>query len=147
MQADHPVEVRLERRLPLSCERVFDAWLVPRVLGQWMFGPRVRDENVVRLQVDPRVGGRFSLQVERGGELVDHVGRYLRIDRPRHLSFTWAVKGFSEDAPSEVAIDLVPVGGGCKLTLVHTLDARWAEYAPRTEAGWDTMLQALAELP
>ena len=112
-----------------------------------MFGARVRDENVMRMQVDPRVGGRFSLQVERAGELFDHVGEYLQIERPRRLAFTWAVKGFSEEAPSRVAIDIVPVGGSCELTLVHTLDARWAEYAPRTEAGWNTMLQALAELP
>ncbi len=146
MQADNTIQVRLSRRFPMPCERVFDAWLVPRILGQWMFGPRVRDENVVRLQVDPRVGGRFSLQVERGGELFDHVGEYLRIERPRHLAFTWAIKGFSEEAPSQVAIDLVPVDGGCQLTLAHTLDARWAEYAPRTEAGWNTMLRALAEL-
>lgn len=147
MQAEPVIQVRLVRHLPLPCERVFDAWLVPRTLGQWMFGPRVRNENVVRLQVDPRAGGHFSLQVERDGELIDHVGQYLRIDRPRHLAFTWAVKGFSEDAPSEVVIDLAPSGGGCRITLVHTLDARWADYAPRTEAGWNTMLQALAELP
>lgn len=147
MQAEQSIEVRLARRLPMPCERVFDAWLVPRVLGQWMFGARVRDENVMRMQVDPRVGGRFSLQVERAGEVFDHVGEYLKIERPRHLAFTWAVKGFSEEAPSRVAVDILPVHGGCKLTLVHTLDPRWAEYAPRTEAGWNTMLQALAQLP
>jgi uncharacterized protein YndB with AHSA1/START domain len=141
-----PIEVRLTRYFDASPERVFDAWLVPRTLGQWMFGPRVRDENVVRLEVDPRVGGRFSLKVERGGEVVDHVGQYLEIERPHRLVFTWAVKGDSDDAPSQVRIEIAASGSGCVLTLVHTMDARWADYAQRTQAGWNTMLDALAGL-
>ncbi|MET0814548.1 MAG: SRPBCC family protein, partial [Pseudoxanthomonas sp.] len=92
MNPASPIEVRVTRYFEASPERVFDAWLVPRTLGQWMFGPRVREENVVRLDVDPRVGGNFSLKVERKGELVDHVGQYLEIDRPHRLVFTWAVK-------------------------------------------------------
>jgi uncharacterized protein YndB with AHSA1/START domain len=140
------VEVRVSRYFEASPERVFDAWLVPRTLGQWMFGPRVRDENVVRLDVDPRVGGSFSLKVERKGELVDHVGRYLEIERPHRLVFTWAVKDESDDAPSEVHIDVEASGSGCVLTLVHHMDPKWSDYADRTRNGWTTMLDALADL-
>ena len=146
MNSTLPVAVRLSRCFEASPERVFDAWLVPRTLGQWMFGPRVRDENVVRLDVDPRVGGRFSLKVERGGEVIDHVGEYLQIERPHLLVFTWAVKGHSDDAPSQVRIDIAASSSGCVLTLVHTMDARWADYAQRTQDGWNTMLDALAGL-
>ena len=141
-----PVEVRVTRYFEASPERVFDAWLVPRTLGQWMFGPRVRDENVVRLDVDPRVGGSFSLKVERNGELVDHVGQYLEIERPHRLVFTWAVKDDSDDAPSEVHIDVEASGSGCVLTLVHRMDPKWSDYADRTRDGWTTMLDALADL-
>jgi uncharacterized protein YndB with AHSA1/START domain len=140
------VEVRVTRYLEAGPERVFDAWLVPRTLGQWMFGPRVRDENVVRLDVDPRVGGSFSLKVERNGELVDHVGQYLEIERPHRLVFTWAVKDDSDDAPSEVHIDIEASGSGCVLTLVHRMDPKWSDYADRTRDGWTTMLDALADL-
>jgi uncharacterized protein YndB with AHSA1/START domain len=140
------LQVRVTRYLEAPPERVFDAWLVPRTLGQWMFGPRVRDESVVRLDVDPRVGGRFSLKVERKGEIVDHVGEYLEIDRPRRLIFTWAVKGDSDDAPSQVEIEIATSGSGCVLTLVHTMDTKWADYAQRTQDGWNTMLDALANL-
>lgn len=140
------VEVRVSRYFEASPERVFDAWLVPRTLGQWMFGPRVRDENVVRLDVDPRVDGSFSLKVERNGNPVDHVGRYLEIERPHRLAFTWAVKGDSDDALSEVHIDIQPSGSGCVLTLVHRMDPKWSDYADRTRDGWTTMLDALADL-
>ena len=141
-----PIEVRAVRYFEASPERVFDAWLVPRTLGQWMFGPRVREENVVRLDVDPRVGGSFSLKVERNGEIIDHVGQYLEIERPYRLVFTWAIKGQSDDEPSQVRIDIATSGSGCVLTLVHSMDAKWAEYAQRTQDGWNTMLDALAGL-
>lgn len=141
-----PIEVRVIRYFEASPERVFDAWLVPRILGQWMFGPRVRDENVVRLDVDPRVGGSFSLKVERNGEPIDHVGQYLHIERPHRLVFTWAIKDDSDDAPSEVRIDIEASGSGCVLTLVHRMDAKWSDYADRTRDGWTTMLDALADL-
>jgi uncharacterized protein YndB with AHSA1/START domain len=141
-----PVEVRVTRYFEASPDRVFDAWLVPRTLGQWMFGPRVRDENVVRLDVDPRVGGSFSLKVERNGEVIDHVGQYLQIERPHRLVFTWAIKDESDDVPSEVHIDIEASGSGCVLTLVHRMDAKWSDYADRTRDGWTTMLDALADL-
>ena len=146
MSAPLPIEVRVTRYFEAAPERVFDAWLVPRVLGQWMFGPRVRDENVVRLDVDPRVGGSFSLKVERNGELIDHVGQYLQIERPQRLAFTWAIKDDSGDTPSEVHIEITATGSGCVLTLTHRMDAKWSEYADRTRDAWTTMLDALAGL-
>ena len=50
---------------------MFDAWLAPRLLGQWMMGPEIREEKLLRLDVDPRVGGRFSMLVDRDGERID----------------------------------------------------------------------------
>lgn len=85
-----PVSVRVIRRFRASAERVFDAWLDPATIGRWMFGPAVRDEEVVRLAVDPRPGGRFSFVVRRQGAETDHVGEYFAIDRPRRLVFSWA---------------------------------------------------------
>lgn len=141
------IHISVTREFGVPPDRVFSAWLVPRMLGQWMFGPRVRDENVVRLDLDPRVGGRFSLKVERDGVLVDHVGRYLELQHPTRLVFTWAIRDRSEGEPSVVSIDIVPKGDGCELTLIHTMEARWSEYVERTRSAWSTMLDALATLP
>lgn len=141
------IQVEVSRDFCVSPDRVFSAWLVPRMLGQWMFGPRVREENVVRLDVDPRVGGRYSLKVERASERIEHVGEYLEIDHPRRLAFTWSIVGEPAGAPSVVAIDIVPTAPGCRLTLKHTMDASCAGRAERTRTGWSTMLDALAELP
>ncbi len=140
------VDVTVQRAFTASAERVFDAWLTPRLLGQWMMGPDIREEKLLRLDVDARVGGRFSMLVERDGERIDHVGEYLVIDRPHRLSFTWTIAGEADQDGSRVDIVLTPTPAGCELRLTHTLPRAWADYADRTQQGWSTMLEALQRL-
>ncbi len=154
MTADPPHMVRVTRRFEAPPDRVFDAWLDPALIGKWMFGPALRDEEVLRIAVDPRVGGSFSFMVRRQGQEIDHVGEYRLIDRPHRLVFTWGIAGGGggSDDESLVTIDIAPlragVGGvgGCELTLTHRLDAKWAAYVPRVEDGWSKMLAALGAL-
>ena len=138
-----PVTVTVKRRFAAPPERVFDAWLDPKLVAEWMFGPSVRDEEVVRIAIDPRVGGAFSFVVRRQGQEIDHVGAYLEIDRPRRLAFTWAVGQRSAD-DTHVIITITPLGGGCELTLRH--ERVWADYEARTAQGWTSMLDAVARL-
>src|SRR5262245_33774950 len=91
------VKVSVTRHFDASPERVFDAWLDPEKIGKWMFGPALREEEVLRIVADARVGGSFSFLVRRQGEEIDHVGKYREIDRPRRLVFTWGIAGQSED--------------------------------------------------
>jgi uncharacterized protein YndB with AHSA1/START domain len=137
------VDVTVSRSFAAPAERVFDAWLTPRLLGQWMFGEDVREEKLLRLDLDPRVGGRFSMLVERDGERIDHVGEYLVIDRPHSLSFTWTIAGEADQDGSRVDIVITPTPAGCELRLTHALPRAWADYADRTQHGWSTMLDAL----
>jgi len=137
------VKVSVSRHFDASPERVFDAWLDPEMIGKWMFGPALREEEVLRIVADARVGGAFSFLVRRQGIEIDHVGKYREIDRPRRLVFTWGIAGDSEDE-SLVIIEIVPKGKGAELSLTHEMDPKWADYASRTEAGWAKMLDALA---
>jgi len=50
-----------------------------------MFGPAIRDEEIVHLALAPKVGGSFSFLVTRNGEDIEHVGKYLEIVRPSRL--------------------------------------------------------------
>jgi uncharacterized protein YndB with AHSA1/START domain len=135
------VNARVTRRFSTSPERVFDAWLNAEMISRWMFGPAVRDEEVVHIAVDARVGGSFSFLVRRQGEEIDHIGEYLR---PRRLVFTWVIRQDSADS-SRVIVDIVPLESGSKLTLTHELHLDWADYVSRTEAAWTKMLDMLAE--
>ena len=142
MSTQSDVSVRVSHRFNASPERVFDARLDPAMIGQWMLGPALREEEILRIAVDGRVGGSFSFLVRRGSDEIDHVGEYLELRRPERLVFTWGIVGSDS---SRVAIDIVPLGTGCELTLLHELHPDWADYAARTEAGWTKMLGKLAE--
>ncbi|MBX3739070.1 MAG: SRPBCC domain-containing protein [Candidatus Didemnitutus sp.] len=138
-----PATASISKRFAAPAERVFDAWLDPAWIGRWMFGPAVRDEKIVRLTVDARVGGQFSFAVDRAGTLVDHVGEYLALERPHRLVFTWATRD-ALPATSKVTVRIEPLGAtACQLTLHHEMAPEWAAFADRAAASWQKMADAL----
>jgi len=142
MSAKASVNVKVIHRFNAEPGKVFDAWLDTAMISQFMFGPKLRDEQIIRISLEPRVGGIFSFVVRRQGEEINHVGEYLEIERPERLAFTWGTDDVADR--SRVIIDIERLPSGCQLTLKHELDANWADYAPRVEASWSKMLDALA---
>lgn len=140
-----PVHAVVLHHFSQPAERVFAAWLDVAWLGRWMFGPGVRDERIVRLSLDARVGGTFSFVVDRQGAEVDHVGEYQEIDRPRRLVFTWATRD-SLPATSRVIVELAPRDSGCDLKLTHEMAPEWAAFVDRAAGSWTHMLAALARV-
>jgi hypothetical protein len=47
-------KAEVRRNFDLPVERLFDAWLDTSLLSQWMFGPNIRDEQLVRLGNEAR---------------------------------------------------------------------------------------------
>ena len=141
------VRTRVTRRFSASAERVFDAWLDPGKVMQWMSVTHRHgiSGQMVRAEIDARVGGAFSFVDLRDGEEVDHVGEYLEIDRPRRLVFTWSIPKLSPDA-DRVIVEIEPLESGCELTLTCEMHPNWAEYAPQTEKGWTMLVDAIAEV-
>lgn len=138
-----PVQARVTQHFAVPAARVFDAWLNPAMIGKWMFEPALREEEVVRITVDGRVGGHFSFVVRRQGQEFDHIGEYLELERPHRLVFTWGIRGQSQDE-SRVIIAIVPQGDGCELTLVHEMAPAWADFVERSQAAWAQMVGVLA---
>ena len=119
-------------------ERVFDAWLDPEKAGRFLFA--TPGGTMTRVEIDPVVGGGFTITERRREVEAEHVGRYLEIDRPRRLVFEFGVPAFSpETGRVEVEIEGF-AEGGCRLTLTAWVDP---EYAERTEQGWTKILAAL----
>lgn len=139
--SSEPLRVRVTRRFSASPERVFDAFLDPEKAGRFMFATATG--QMVRAEVDARVGGEYVFTDRRGEEDVEHFGRYLEIDRPRRLVFSFSVDRADPDG-DRVAIDIVPLESGCELTLTHEMKPEWADYAGRTTEGWTGMLEGLA---
>jgi uncharacterized protein YndB with AHSA1/START domain len=122
-------------------ERVFDAWLDPARMRRFLFATSTGE--IVKVEADPRVGGRF-LVIDRRPDMgdVEHHGRYVEIDRPRRLAFDFALSADMADA-TRVTLNIAPKGSGCEVVLVH--DGVAQAYAERTQGGWTTILKGLAE--
>jgi uncharacterized protein YndB with AHSA1/START domain len=139
--AEQPVVVRVGRRFEASPERVFDAWLDPGRARRFLFATSTG--QMVRAEIDARVGGSFNFTDRRDNVDVEHIGTYLEIDRPRRLVFTFHTERGSRDL-SRVTIEIAPQGEGCELTLTHEMDPKWGEYKERTLAGWSKIVEGLA---
>jgi uncharacterized protein YndB with AHSA1/START domain len=133
------VELRVSHKFEASAERVFDAWLDPVKAGKFLFATPTG--QMVRAEVDARVGGKFCFVDRRDGQDVEHVGEYLEIERPRRLVFTFAVPLFSAES-TKVSIDIAPLGKGCELTLTH--EGVLPDWASKTKEGWTKILAGLA---
>lgn len=82
------IPLRIERTFHAPADAVFDAWTSPEVLRRWW--PAGPDWTNPVAEVDLRVGGRLRL-VMRDPDGVEHggAGRYVAIERPTRLVFTW----------------------------------------------------------
>jgi hypothetical protein len=94
-----------------------------------------------RVEIEPRIGGRFTFSdMREEGEAV-HWGTYLEIDRPRKLVFTWFTSEEDErESISIVTLTIEPDGEGCVATVEHEMDVKWADYTRQVQKGWGTML-------
>jgi uncharacterized protein YndB with AHSA1/START domain len=135
----------------VSPERVYDAILDPAMIARFMFGSLLREEEILHIQNDPRLGGEFSFKVRRdipgqGPTEIDHIGRYLELVRPQRIVFSWGILGESDPDESTVAIDIVSTPDGCSLTLTHSMSPEWADFIDRARDSWAKMLGVLARL-
>jgi len=120
-------------------ERVFDAWLDPQVARRFLFA--TPSGEMIRAEVDARVGGRFVF-VDRRPDMgdVEHTGEYLEIDRPRRLVFTFGVPAF-DPGFTRVEVEIAPTAGGCQVRLTQRdVPDEWAE---RSKQGWGMILEGL----
>ena len=131
--------VRATHRYDAPPERVFDAWLDPKVAGRFLFATPTG--TMIKAETDPRVGGHFTF-VDRRLDMgdVEHVGTYLEIDRPRRLVFDFAVPAY-EPTRTKITLEFAPDGDGCVLTLTH--EGVFEEYVKQTEGGWSMILDGL----
>jgi uncharacterized protein YndB with AHSA1/START domain len=134
------IDVAVTRQFNFPPERVFDAFLDVQKARQFMFATEAGE--MVRAEVDPRVGGKFVFTDRREEGEVEHVGEFVEIDRPRRLVFVYGIPMYSPDQ-DRVTVEISPLESGCEVKLTHALNPKWADYAERTKQGWTMILAGL----
>ena len=135
---EDPGEALVVRRvLPVERERVFAAWLDPASLATWM---RPGDMTDAIVEVDPRVGGRFRILMQRTQDAYEHQGEYLAIEPPSLLSFTW-ISSATDLRPTVVTVELHERDGGTELVLTHRRLP--AERVDAHRRGWTDIVRLL----
>ncbi len=129
-----PQSVRITRTYNAKPEKVFRAWTDPASIGAWL----AKGEY---FSADVRVGGLFYIEMRGLEKINPHYGRYLRIESPGAIEFTW-VSEWTAGKESVVLIELAERGGKTELTLTH--DGLPNEiFADAHAKGWSSFLEEL----
>jgi uncharacterized protein YndB with AHSA1/START domain len=129
-------EVTVTRTIPAPAEKVFDVWIDPQSPG----GPWFDAERVI---LNPVVDGLFYLAVKHQGRIWPHYGRFLQIDRPHRIEYTWMSEA-TKGAESVVALTFEARGDETEVTLHHS-GVPDDEMGRQHKDGWAWILSALAE--
>jgi uncharacterized protein YndB with AHSA1/START domain len=131
-QAERPA-LRITRRYPVACEKVWRAWTEPQALSAW-FGPG-EPHSVLLAELDVRAGGRYRIRFRTpDGEEHEVGGTYEEVQPQSRLVFSWAWHSTPERV-SRVTVALRPDGDGTVLDLLHE---RFVDAQARAnhERGW-----------
>ena len=83
---------------------VFDEWLDPEGMTEWMCP---RPARAVTIALEPAVGGALRIDIEDSGASLYVTGRFIELDRPRRLRFSWSCSDWTDPAvQSEVTVIL-----------------------------------------
>ena len=134
----------MTRRIKGTREEVFAAWTDAEIFKRWWGPPGT---TTTAAEIDARVGGAYRLTMRLpDGEIVYLRGKFLEVERPTKLVYTWA---WEEDDgighESRVTIAFVAAGEETDVTLIH-------EQLPNEESrdrhghGWVGCFDRLTEM-
>ena len=136
---DGTYRIQVRRRIPAPREVVYEAWIDPEGLREWMCPGDIISAEAT---LDVRVGGSFRITMRSKERVHEHVGMYQIVDPPAKLRFTWSgIENRNEI--TLVTVEFVDQGDACELVITHERFPK-AETAERYEMGWGTIATKFA---
>ena len=137
------LSVNINKIIHAPIEKVFDAWLNPKMLSKFMKG--IPDKTDTDVEIDAREGGHFTFVMHVGDDKISHTGKYLEISPPDKLVFTWASR-YSVVDNSTVTLHFTRIEANktnISLTHVKFIDE---ESRSGHEDGWKNILNNIYEI-
>ena len=138
MTGPHVAVVR--RVLPAPPDVVFDEWLDPVGMTEWMCP---RPARAVKIVLDPSVGGSLRIDIEDSGTSVYVTGQFIELDRPRRLRFSWSCSAWADPSvQSEVTVILEHHGADRTLMTIEHEQLPPGQVDPH-QHGWEAIAAQL----
>ncbi|WP_299727445.1 SRPBCC domain-containing protein [uncultured Tateyamaria sp.] len=132
------LNLTVERTIKAAQTDVFNAWLNPDMLRQFMMP--ASGMSVSKASNEPKEGGRFEIVMVAGEDEIPHSGTYREISPHDRIVFTWESPYSVED--STVTLAFAPTEDGTRVTLTH-VRFRDEETRDNHQGGWTGILGAL----
>jgi uncharacterized protein YndB with AHSA1/START domain len=130
------IDITVTRAIPAPAENVFDVWMDPKSPGGPWFGAD-------RVILNPVVDGLYYWAMAHEGRIWPHYGRFVAIDRPRRVEYTWMSEG-TKGVESVVTVTFEPSGEQTSVTLRHS-GLPDDEMGRQHQEGWTWIVSKLAE--
>ena len=136
------LSVNVTKTIHAPIEKVFDAWLNPETLSQFILPMPGMPQP--QTETDAREGGNFTIIMQVGDDKIPHTGKYIEISRPNKLVFTWE-SPFSIEGSTVTLIfrDIGENKTNIDLTHIKFPDE---ESRGNHEGGWGNILESLNAL-
>jgi uncharacterized protein YndB with AHSA1/START domain len=132
----------VDRVFAVDRETMWSLWTDPAHAARWM-RPSLTEFGETRASIDARPGGDYRFEMHSAGETRATSGRYLAVEPPERLVYTWQWDGSPEESVVEVRFSIV--GDGTRVHISHTRLAS-AESVAQHRDGWIGCLDSLATL-
>jgi len=134
-------DLTIQRRFNGPRERIFEMWSDPlHVLNWW--GPT--DAPAISFENEFTVGGEWRACLEKAdgsGQKIRHGGRYLEIEPPEKIVFTFAWEG---EAETVVSVVLTEIGSRETRMVFHQTPFETVASRDSHGEGWNSTFDRLA---
>lgn len=116
--------VQVKRTFAAPREKVFQAWIEPRLMSRWFLKPTAQHQPKM-VHLDARPGGRYRFEVvsPETGKLHVLTGAFREIQPPERLVFTWRWENQPDFPETVVTVEFRQIGGSnfTEVILDHAL--------------------------
>jgi len=133
-------KIYLSKTIAAPLEKVFDHWLIPTFVGNWMF----EDDKVLELANEVKPRGNFSFKVSNGGEEKEYSGEYTEIRRPDRLAFSWTSSS-NPERESQVLVQFQYDNNKTRVKFSQRVNLDSDQDIEHVKDVWSRRLNALSE--
>ena len=140
MSADRAVTIT--RVLPAPPDIVYDEWLDPVGMLEWMCP---RPARAVKISLEPSVGGSLRIDIEDSGFSLYVTATFVELDRPRRLRFTWSCSDWADPMVQSLVTVTLEEHGADQTLMTIEHEQLPPEEVGNHQRGWGAITVQLGE--